>query len=275
MVTNDQIQQYKQDGYLLLKHALDTSLVADIYREARQIFATQIKRVIGQSVDIDDRDAFEQAMFTFFERDFTAFSNTGKTVQHTIGLHKLGISNDILDLVKGIGVAEPVIAVRPSMQFNSRFLSKDGNTYWKLGAHQDWRNGQGSLDSVVVWFPLVPASEDLGALQVIRGSHLEGLRQADAAGYAGHIAEAINEADYIQTEYEVGDILLFSAFLVHRSGNNVTNNIRWSVQLRYNNLAEPQYVKRGYPMPYIYKPQDELVTPNFPTAEQVQAMYLN
>lgn len=275
MVTNDQLQQYKQDGYLLLKNALDTSLVADIYREARQIFATQIKRVIGQSVDIDDRDAFEQAMFTFFERDFTAFSNTGKTVQHTIGLHKLGISNDILDLVKGIGVAEPVIAVRPSMQFNSRFLSKDGNTYWKLGAHQDWRNGQGSLDSVVVWFPLVSASAELGALQVIRGSHLEGLRLADAAGYAGHIAEAINEADYIQTEYEVGDILLFSAFLVHRSGNNVTNNIRWSVQLRYNNLAEPQYVERGYPMPYIYKPQDELVTPNFPTAEQVQAMYLN
>ncbi len=275
MVTNDQVQQYKRDGFLLLKNALDTSLVADIYREARQLFATQIKRVLGHSVDIDDRDAFEQAMFQFFEQDFTAFSNTGKTVQHTIGLHRLGVSDAILDLIKEIGVAEPVIAVRPSMQFNSRFLSKDGNTYWKLGAHQDWRNGQGSLDSVVVWFPLVPASADLGALQVIRGSHLTGLRQADAAGYAGFIAEPINEADYIQTEYEVGDILLFSAFLVHRSGNNVTPNIRWSVQLRYNNLAEPQYIERGYPMPYIYKPQDELVTPNFPTAEQVQAMYLN
>lgn len=275
MVTNDQIQQYRHDGYLLLKNALDTTVVADIYREARQIFAVQIKRVLGQSVDIDDRDAFEQAMFRFFEQDFTAFSNTGKTVQHTIGLHRLGVSDAILDLIKSIGVAEPVIAVRPSMQFNSRFLSKDGNTYWKLGAHQDWRNGQGSLDSVVAWFPLVPASEELGALQVIRGSHLAGLRQADAAGYAGYIADPINETDYIQTEYEVGDILLFSAFLVHRSGNNVTPNIRWSVQLRYNNLAEPQYIERGYPMPYIYKPQDELVTPDFPTVEQVKAMYLN
>ncbi|GAA4407810.1 hypothetical protein GCM10023187_28870 [Nibrella viscosa] len=273
MLSAEQIDQYKKDGYLLLKGALNKDVVSAIYREAREIFAIQIQHVLGQSVDIDDRDAFEAAMFAFFEKDFNAFVSTGKTVQHTLSLHRLGVSDEILDFVRAIGVAKPVIAVRPAMQFNSRFLSKDGSTHWKLGAHQDWRTGQGSLDSVVVWFPMVPAGEEIGALQVIPGSHTSGLMQASTTGYAGSITDELREEEYIQTEYEVGDVLLFSAFLVHRSGNNVTRNIRWSVQLRYNNLLEQTFINRGYPMPYIYKPQEELVTPDFPTAEQIKGIY--
>ncbi len=273
MLSSEQIEQYRRDGFLLLKGALDRDIVADIYREAREIYAQQIQHVLGQSVDIEDRDAFEAAMFAFFEKDFNAFVNTGKTVQHTISLHKLGVSDAILDLVKAVGVEKPSIAVRPAMQFNSRFLSKDGSTHWKLGAHQDWRTGQGSLDSVVIWFPMVPAAEEIGALQVIPGSHTAGLMQANTTGYAGSITDDLREEDYVQTEYEVGDVLIFSAFLVHRSGNNVTRNIRWSVQLRYNNLLEPTFIERGYPMPYIYKPQEELITPDFPKPAQLLGIY--
>jgi len=273
MLSAEQLEQYRKDGYLLLKNALDKSVVEAIYREAREIYATQIKRVLGRSIDIDNRDEFEQAMYEYFEQDFDGFVNTGKTVQHTILLHKLGTSDAILDFVKGVGVEKPVIAVRPAMQFNSRFLSKNGSTHWKLGAHQDWRTGQGSLDSVVFWFPMVPAGAEIGALQVIPGSHTSGLMQANTTGYAGSITDDLKDEDFIQTEYEVGDLLIFSAFLVHRSGDNVSRNIRWSVQLRYNNLAEPTFIERAYPMPYIYKPQEELVTPGFPSAEQIKGVY--
>ncbi|MGA0559318.1 phytanoyl-CoA dioxygenase family protein [Larkinella sp. VNQ87] len=273
MLSAEQTEQFKKDGYLLLKNALDTSVIEAIYREAREIFALQIEKVLGTKPDIDNRDAFEQAMYEFFEKDFDAFVSTGKTVQHTIELHKLGTSNAILDIVKGVGIEKPSIAVRPAMQFNSRFLSKDGSTHWRLGAHQDWRTGQGSLDSVVIWFPMVPADAEIGALQVIPGSHTAGLMQANTTGYAGYITDNLKDEDFIQTEYEVGDVLIFSAFLIHRSGNNVSPNIRWSVQLRYNNLAEPTFIERGYPMPYIYKPQEELVTPGFPSADQVKEVY--
>ena len=273
MITTEQLDQYKKDGYILLKNVLDKPTVEVIYREARELFAIQIKRVLGQTVDVDDRDAFESAMYAFFEKDFEAFVSTGKTVQHTISLHRLGVSDEIINSIKALGVAQPMIAVRPSMQFNSRFLSKDGNTHWRLGAHQDWRNGQGSLDSVVVWFPMVPANAELGALQVMPGSHINGLMHANTTGYAGVITDEIDDSQFVQTEYEVGDLLFFSAFLIHRSGNNTTRNIRWSVQLRYNNLAEPTYIERGFPMPYIYKPQEELITPHFPTEAQLKGVY--
>lgn len=267
------LEQFRQEGFLLLRNFLDKSVVENIYREAREIFATQIKHVTGRTVDIDNRDEFENAMFEFFEKDFNAFRNTGLTVQHSLSLHQLGVSAKIISLLKEIGIEQPVVGARPAMQFNSRFLSKDGSKHWKLDAHQDWRTGQGSLDSTVIWFPLVDAGADLGALQVIPQSHKIGLLASSTSGYQGGITDQLNSEDFVQTEFQVGDLLIFSAFLVHQSGNNITKNIRWSVQLRYNNLSEPTFIERGYPMAYIYKPETELVTPNFPTVEQLETVF--
>nr|MCU0341910.1 phytanoyl-CoA dioxygenase family protein [Spirosomataceae bacterium] len=261
-------EEFRQEGFIILRNFLDKSVVANIYREAREVFATQIKRVTGREVDINNRDEFESGMFEFFQKDFEAFRGTGINVQHLISLHTLAVSEKITNLLKEVGIEKPSIGARPAMQFNSRFLSKDGSKHWKLDAHQDWRTGQGSLDSPVIWFPMVDAGADLGALQVIPRSHTWGLLESSTSGYQGGITARLNDEDFVQTEFEVGDLLIFSAFLVHQSGNNITNNIRWSVQLRYNNLAEPTFIERGYPMAYIYKPEAELVTPNFPTVQQ-------
>jgi len=266
-------EQFNKDGFVLLRGFLDKNTVAEIYKEAREIFAVQINRVTGRTVNIDYRNDFENAMFAFFERDFDAFVNTGKTVQHSFSLHRLAVSEQIEKVLKDLGIEKPVIGARPAMQFNSRFLSKGGSKHWKLDAHQDWRTGQGSLDSTVIWFPMVDAGADIGALQVIPGSHTTGLMEASTSGYQGGITAALKDEDFVQTEFQVGDMLVFSSFLVHQSGDNVTNNIRWSVQLRYNNLAESTFIERGYPMAYLYKPEPELVTLNFPSAEQLREIY--
>ncbi len=266
-------QQFNEEGFVLLKNYLDKDIITEIYTDARKIFAQQIKRVTGKTVDIDDRDTFEKAMFEFFEKDFNAFVNTGKTVQHTFSLHKLGVSPVLGSLLQEVGLANPIIGARPAMQFNSRFLSKDGSKHWKLDAHQDWRTGQGSLDSAVIWFPMVDAGADIGALQVIPGSHKIGLKESSTSGYQGGITADLNENAFVQTSFEVGDILIFSAFLIHQSGNNITDKIRWSVQLRYNNLDESTFIDRGYPMAYIYKPETDLVTPNFPTVSQLESVF--
>ena len=265
-------EQFNKDGFLILKNFFNQEEIQNIYREARQLFAIQIKQVLGKEVDINNKIEFENAMFEFFEKDFTAFVNTGKQTQHLISMHRLGTDERIIALLKDIGYEFPTIAVRPAMQFNSRYLSK-GGSHWKLGAHQDWRTGQGSLDSVVLWFPLVDCNADLGSLQIIPASHTDGLMKADTSGYTGSIQEEIEEEKYVQTEFEVGDLLIFSAFLIHRSGENITKNIRWSIQLRYNNIAEPTFRERGFPMPYIYKPEENLVTPNFPQKEQLEQVF--
>ncbi len=265
-------QQFKKDGYIILKNFFSKEEINAIYAEARSLFALQIENILGKKVDINDKETFEKAMIEFFETDFNTFRNTGLQAQHLISLHRLGTEEKLINLLKSVGYEFPSIAVRPSMQFNSRHLSK-GGSHWKLGAHQDWRTGQGSLDSIVMWFPMVDCGADLGSLQIIPASHTWGLFDADTSGYLGSIQTDIPEESYVQTEFEVGDLLIFSAFLVHRSGNNITDNIRWSIQLRYNNILEPTFLERGIPMPYIYKPEADLVTPNFPRKEQLEEIF--
>jgi phytanoyl-CoA hydroxylase len=85
--------------------------------------------------------------------------------------------------------------------------------------------------------------------------------------------DSFTDADFVAVEVEQGDVLFFSSFLVHRSGTNVTESIRWSCHFRYNNLAEETFIDRGYPHPYLYKPQDDLITPGFPRQEQVERVF--
>lgn len=131
---------------------------------------------------------------------------------------------------------------------------------------------QGSLNATVIWVPLVNVSRELGTLEIIPRSHLWGLKDSNEDDWYRHI-DGLSDEQYQAVPVEAGDALFFSAFLVHRSGDNVTDSIRWSCHFRYNDLEEPTFISRKYPNPYVYKPQQELVTINFPTEQQLRNLF--
>ena len=131
---------------------------------------------------------------------------------------------------------------------------------------------QGSLNAMVVWVPLADVPRKLGALEIIPGSHIWGLQGSREDEWYRRI-EGLSDEQYESVEINAGDVLFFSAFLVHRSGSNMTDSIRWSCHFRYNDLEEPTFVSRKYPNPYVYKPQQELVTKDFPSIEELQKVF--
>ena len=133
---------------------------------------------------------------------------------------------------------------------------------------------QGSLNAIVVWVPLVDIPKDLGALEIVPQSHLFGLLDSVENDWYRTV-EGTADDQYISIDVKAGDALFFSAFLLHRSGDNVTESIRWSCHFRYNDLEEPTFIERKYPNPYTYKPEQELLTKDFPTREQVQQVFRN
>jgi phytanoyl-CoA hydroxylase len=272
MITQQQLADFKKNGFIILKDFFNTAELIHLRKEVRKVFAFQIGRVLKIEVDIDDEGKFEQSMYKFFEADTDSFANCGKQVQQLIPLHRIGTDPRVAGTLEQLGLSFPIISVRPSMLFNSRHLAKK-EEYWKLGAHQDWRSSQGSLDAVTLWFPLINAGAAIGALQVIPGTHKLGLLDSETVSYYGKIKEDFSDSGYVQLEFGIGDALFFNSFLVHRSGMNATESIRWSVQLRYNNIAESTYIERGFPNPFIYKPAPDLVTPGFPTKEQISHLF--
>lgn len=263
---------YRENGYVLLPHLFERQEVETVRAEAKEIFIAQmIRHGIVSKSSLSEAD-FEAGMFRLFEKDLQGFTNCGKQAQHLISLHRLSLDGRIVGIIQQLGMEFPNISTRPLLYFNSPKLAKK-EVYWRLSAHQDWRSMQGSLDAIVVWIALTDINKSLGTLEVIPGSHKRGLLDSEMSDGYGHIKEPLDTNAAIPIEVQAGDALFFSAFLAHQSGTNVTNSIRWSCHFRYNNLRETTFIERGFPHPYIYRPQAELITERFPTQAQVANVF--
>jgi hypothetical protein len=109
-------EEYKEKGYLILRNFFDKEELTSILTEAQQTFATQIKRVLGKSALVKNKDEFEADMFDYFNQDMASFIGTGKNVQHSLSLYRLNTDQRIIELLKSIGITNPTIGVKPSMQ---------------------------------------------------------------------------------------------------------------------------------------------------------------
>lgn len=265
---------FNEQGYLFMPGFFSKEMIQEIRNEAKSVFAVQMKRSRIVVPEFDDEIAFSKAMYSLFEKDMEAFVNCGKTAQHTFSLHALGVSDSVKDfLKKELQVNSPVVCTRPVLFFNHKNLAKK-DVYHTVFPHQDWRSMQGSLDSVVLWLPLIDIDVNLGALEIIPGSHKWGLVTSEVIENFGAVSLTDEQKKmFMSVPVKTGDALFFSSFLVHQSGNNSTDRIRWSCHFRFNNLEEETFVERKYAHPYIYKPDERLITPGFPEKNDIDKIF--
>jgi phytanoyl-CoA hydroxylase len=171
---NDIRNNYNRDGYVLLKSFFNKEQVDDLKEDAKKVFIRQMhKQGILSSLNPDEK-TFETAMYQFFKQDTEGYINCSKTCQYLVSFYKFALDEKLLEYVNRLGVKEPSINTRPVMNLSSKHLAKS-EVYYKVPAHQDWRTGQGSLNAITIWVPLVDVDIKLGALEVIPRSHLWGL----------------------------------------------------------------------------------------------------
>lgn len=108
-------------------------------------------------------------------------------------------------------------------------------------AHQDFPYVQGSLDTLTVWMPLGDCSLSEGSLEVLAGSHLDGLQPIIYGPKYPCSATTVDNDDprWRGGDYEAGDVLLFTCLTVHRARPNRSNLVRISVDCRFQPVAEP------------------------------------
>lgn len=262
---------YMKNGFYLFKNLLPKNLVAQVQNDAKRVFKIAMRHHALITEKEPTETEFEQALFLFFKQHFTSFVNCGKQVQHLISLHSLSLSSVILEKLNEFGLEFPNICTRPVLFFNHPKLAKE-KVYHTVFPHQDWRSMQGSLDSMVVWIPLMDIKIDHGALKIVPQSHLKGLLAKEMQQGFGKV-EDYDEDAFESVETQQGDALFFSSFLVHQSGDNSSEKIRWSCHFRYNNLCEKTFVKHDFPHPYIYKPDPQILIDGFPLQKEVCAVF--
>lgn len=258
---------FNENGFILLREFFDKNKIYKIYIEAQNIYKTQMIQLnIINNKNISN-EIFEKSMKILFEKHFQIFLNCGKQCQHLISLWKLSLDDKLLNYLKIIGLAKPNISTRPVLFSNNKFIAKQSINH-TVPPHQDWASMQGSINSMVVWIPLIDINQDLGSIMLVPKSHKEGLLSNEKIGSFGMVNN-YNDNEFISYDVKAGDIIIFNSLLVHKSGNNITNHIRWSCHMRYNDLEDTSFIERGYPHAYIYKPIDEYLTPELDTKKEI------
>lgn len=266
-------KQYLSDGYTVLRGLLPVDELLSINEEINELYALQLRRMGMEAQSGSDRAAFLSNAKRLLEAEVKTYIATSRNSQMLPSVHRLLISEPIMQLAHGIGLEFPVISTRASIHVMSDDLKIPGG-YHKTPPHQDWRGIQGSLDNMVLWIPTTPVSENSHALEIVPKSHLMGLLPT-----ADHIMvptvddPRITEDMYVKIPVEPGDVIAFSAFMVHKTGEQGDGLARIALSGRFNNAAEATYLKHGYPSPYSYSYQKELIFEDFPTQADLESVF--
>jgi phytanoyl-CoA hydroxylase len=261
---------YRRDGFVVAAGLIAQAELDAVAEDIRGIFARRA-RACGSTVpDGRDHNTFSRLLVDLFARDRGSYIAAARQAQYLASVHRIGLSDPILQLLANIGVEVPSQSTRPSILFMADALRIEGG-YHKTPIHQDWRSVQGSLDCVTLWLPLYDVGLDDYPLEVVPGSHRLGLLPSTDDPFGHRIAdsEVPDDRAFRPLPLRRGDLLVFSGFLVHRTGARGEDRVRVALNYRFNNAAEPTYVERNYPIPYVYGPDMRLLHDNFPTAEDV------
>ena len=104
-------------------------------------------------------------------------------------------------------------------------------------AHQDYRYMDGDPECFTAWIPLHDCPTNLGPLQVLEGSHRFGVQGHDHSDV--QIPEIPKEralgGEWVGGQINAGDVLIFHSLTVHAASPNVSNQLRISLDCRFQN----------------------------------------
>jgi len=230
-LTPEQLQQYNDDGYIVLKGMLKPEEVALLSRTARE------DRVLDQ-------------------HSFGKADGEGGTVRLSLWNHPTDtIYGAIARSESVVGVAEQVLGGEV-YHYHSKMIMKDA----KVGGAWAWHQDYGYWYQNGVLFPLLtsafiavdPATRENGCMQVIKGSHnlgrIEHVLAGDQAGAdQARVEEILKVLPLVYVEMAPGDVLYFHANLLHRSDQNRSENPRWSMICCYNAARNNPYKESHHP----------------------------
>jgi len=235
LLDQEQRQFYGENGYLVIRGVLhDRDLdpvrrvIADrVDQEARQLHAE------GKITDLHEAAPFTQRLMEVYRG----------LKRRAIGWNKEAFSKEMYDLSVHsaiLDVAESFVG--PELQFNGDYWVRTklpNETVTTFPWHQDsgyYGDPTESYHLLSLWLPLVDVDERNGCMQVIPGSHRWGLRPVDRDADGHHIpTEDIETRGRVETlRMKIGDVLAFHNLTFHCSLMNTSDEIRWSIDLRYS-----------------------------------------
>lgn len=244
MLTQLQVKQYFEDGYLALNDVLAKDDIEPVKREYASIIEGRAEKLRSEGKLTSTYSELP------FERRFARLALEAPPVTEGLDIMQVRsqplfnfLSNPkLLDLVESI--IGPEILCSPVQ--HCRLVPPKVATSKSVGPayawHQDyavlWPEADGHL-IVGIWAPIVDATEENGCLQVIPGSHKLGPLPHRKTTEVETIPDHLPKIEPIRLPVSAGGVVLLNNYMVHRGGANLSDGVRWSFDLRYQHPYAP------------------------------------
>ena len=254
-LTKAQVDFYRLEGFLVLEDLLTNADLAGV--------RTSMKRRVGEIAEdllaaglvshTFENSPFETRLAQLFEGlDDKTFLKYGRSWRDRLpGYYDLMANPKILDALESLIGPEifsnPVYNTRPKVPKVAA-----GAVPW----HQDksyWPDANAN-PVITVWIPLVAATLENGCLHIMPRTHKQKILSYHAETYTGtgfteiddeHLAKLLPEKEPVALPVRAGTAILFNDRCIHKSTPNTSDEVRWSVDLRYQPTDQDPMPQHG------------------------------
>ncbi len=230
-LTAEEVQQYRQDGFVLVRGMFDPTEIDLLRRSAK-----------------DDKALDDHA--------FGRADNEGGTTRLSLWNHPgNGIYGMFARCRSLVDSAEALLGGEV-YHYHSKMIMKQP----RVGGAWAWHQDYGYWYQNGVLFPLLTsvsiavdrATKENGCLQMLKGSHLAGRVEHILTGdQAGADLERVRELaarlELVYVEMQPGDAVFFDCNMLHRSDQNRSEHPRWSMICCYNAARNDPYKEAHHP----------------------------
>lgn len=260
-LSDDFASFYQEEGYVVISDAFSAPELAAIRTDIFDLFESRFREINPAGL------RGIELMAHYHGENRAAWHQCARRMYDLLGIYRLACKPQVLEVVSKLGLAKPMISTRPEVRTD---MPRDEQ--YTQGWHQDWRFGQGSLNSVTFWVPLHDVSEENGTVEVMPGTHTMGYLACDELLNPRRFVipeDTLAGRPFFPVEIKQGDALVFSQMLVHRSGYNRSGQPRLTTQIRFVDYAERRFVEQGLPSPV----SSDLLWEATPSAADMAAIF--
>ncbi len=254
-LSKEQIDFYQLEGFLVLENLLSEADLKGV-KQSMQNRVDEIAKdllAVGLIDDTYNESPFELRLAKLFkDLDDDAFLKYGRSWRDRLpGYYDLMANPKILDALESIIGAEifsnPVYNTRPKVPKVAA-----GAVPW----HQDksyWPDANAN-PVITVWIPLVDANLENGCLHVMPRTHKQKVLSWHEETYTGtgfteidedQLAQLLPEKKPVALPVKAGSAILFNDRCIHKSTPNNSDEVRWSVDLRYQPTDQDPMPQHG------------------------------
>jgi ectoine hydroxylase-related dioxygenase (phytanoyl-CoA dioxygenase family) len=254
-LTVEQTEFYRDEGYLVLNGLLNDADLAGAQEAMEQKVEEIARDMVSTGACVDDfrHAAFDQRLALLFagrsDDEFLKFGRSWR--ERRAGYFNLMANRKILDavecLIGGEIFANPVYNTRPKVPGVAA-----GAVPW----HQDksYWPGANSNPVITVWIPLVDATMENGCLHVWPRTHRTPVLSyhtelITGTGYTElderHLQRHRKRTEPVPLPVSRGSAILFNDRCIHSSTPNLSDRVRWSVDLRYQPVDQDPMTSYG------------------------------